>query len=310
MISVNERAYSIFEDLKEFAEDYCVEVHTLENGAVVIDCGVKAKGSYDAGMMFVQMAMGGLAGVNVQMDKIGDFTIPFIYVHTDYPALSCLGCQMAGWMIKTDDFSGFASGPARALALKPKKLFDYLDYEDDTEYAVVTLESNKLPDERVAEFIAKACDVDVSEVYMVVTSSNSLVGTIQIAGRVVEVALFRARDLGYDVRLISNAIGRCPIPPVLDEELKTMSLANDCIAYYGSVYIYAERFDEILESATFDKTAYYGKSFYEIFKSAGDLYNVDPSAFSPAQLVVNAGGVVKSFGRLDAGILLKSFGLV
>ena len=306
MISVNERAYSVVEDLMEFAEDYCVEVHRLSNGATVIDCGVNAKGSYDAGMMFVQIAMGGLAGVNVQLEDINGISLPFIYLYTDYPALACLGCQMAGWKIEVDGFSAFASGPARALALKPKSVFEYLNYEDDTDYAVVTMETNSLPNESVAEYIADMCDVDVEEVYMVVTSVNSLVGTIQIAGRVVEVALFRMRDLGYDVKAIKNAMGKCPISPIFDEELKTMSFANDCIAYYGSVYVTSDVFSDVLENATFDKTAYYGKSFYEIFKSAGDLYNVDPSAFSPAQLVVNAEGKVKVFGKLNAEALLKS----
>jgi methenyltetrahydromethanopterin cyclohydrolase len=36
------------------------------------------------------------------------------------------------------------------------------------------------------------------------------------------------------------------------------------------------------------------------------LYNVDPSAFSPAQLIVNAEGKVKVFGKLNADALLKS----
>ena len=40
MLSVNERAYSIVEDLMEFEEDYRVEVHELKNNATVIDCGV------------------------------------------------------------------------------------------------------------------------------------------------------------------------------------------------------------------------------------------------------------------------------
>jgi methenyltetrahydromethanopterin cyclohydrolase len=300
MLSVNERAYSIVEDLMEFEEDYCVKVHELKNGATVIDCGVEAKGSYDAGMFFVQISMGGLAGINIQLENVKDVAIPFVYVYTDYPALACLGCQMAGWKIEVDGFEGFASGPARALALKPKKIFDMLDYEDDAEYAVLTLESDSLPNEDVAEHVAYECDVDTSEVYMLVAKPDSLVGAIQIVGRVVEVALFKLNNLGYDVRMIKNAMGKCPIPPICE---KTSLIANDFIAYYGSVHIIADTYNDLFESATFDKTAYYGKSFEEL----GEFYSIDPSAFAPAQIVVNAGNRSKVFGKLNPDFILKYF---
>lgn len=301
MLSVNERAYQIVEDLIEFAEDYCVDVIELKNDATVIDCGVHAKGSYDAGMFFIQISMGGLAGVNIQLEDVRDVSIPFVYVYTDYPALACLGCQMAGWKIEVDDFRGYASGPARALALKPKKIFEILDYEDDTEYAVITVESDKIPNEDVAEFIAYECDVDTSELYMLVTKPNSLVGAIQIVGRIIEVALFKLNLLGYDVKMIMNAMGKCPIPPICE---KTHIIANDFIAYYGSVYVLSESYSDLFESITFDKTAYYGKSFEEIGE---DFYRVDPSVFSPAQLTVNAGDVCKVFGKKDPDFILRHF---
>ena len=301
MLSVNERAYQIVEDLIEFAEDYCVDVIELRNGATVIDCGINAKGSYDAGMFFIQISMGGLAGVNVQLEDVRDVSIPFVYVYTDYPALACLGCQMAGWKIEVDGFKGYASGPARALALKPKKIFDTLGYEDDTEYAVVTMESDRIPNEDVAEFVAYECDVDTSEVYMLVAKPNSLVGAIQIVGRVVEVALFKLNLLGYDVNMIQNAMGKCPIPPICE---KTHVIANDFIAYYGSVHLLAKQDSDLFESVTFDKTAYYGKSFEEMGE---DFYKIDPSAFSPAQLVVNAENVCRVFGKKNPDFVLKHY---
>jgi len=302
MLSVNERAYSIVEDLMEFEEDYRVEVHELKNNATVIDCGVNVGGSYDAGMFFVQISMGGLAGVNIQLENVGDVSIPFIYVYTDYPALACLGCQMAGWKIEVGAFSGLASGPARALALKPREIFDILDYEDDAEYAVVTIESKDLPNEDVAEHVAVECDVETSEVYMLVTSPNSLVGSIQIVGRVIEVALFKLKNLGYDVNLIRNAMGKCPIPPISE---RTDAIANDFISYYGSVYMVADSYSDVFEGVTFDKTAYYGKSFLEM----GDIFSLDPSVFAPAQIVLNAENRSMVFGKLNPDFILRSFRL-
>ncbi len=310
MISVNERAYSIFEDLLEFEEDYGVKSYRLNNGATVIDCGVAVRGSYDAGMMFIQISMGGLSGVNIQLEDIRDVQTPFVYVYTDFPDLSCLGCQMAGWKIELNDFKGLASGPARALALKPKEIFDYLDYEDDAEYAVVTIESDRIPDERVVEYIAKECDVEASEVYIAVTSIRSLVGVIQISGRVIENALFRAKSMGFDVRKIRNAMGKCPVAPIMEDEMRTMAAANDSICYYGSVYLTVDGFDSVLENITFDRTKYYGKTFYEIVKDVGDIYKLDPDVFSPARVLINdVNGGFYSYGTLNPEILLKSYGL-
>lgn len=50
--------------------------------------------------------------------------LPTVFVATDYPAVSLFGSQLAGWGVKVGDFSAMGSGPARALALKPKKVFE------------------------------------------------------------------------------------------------------------------------------------------------------------------------------------------
>jgi len=52
------------------------------------------------------------------------------------------------------------SGPARALGLKPRELYEAIGYEDDFEAAVLVMESDKLPDDKVIEYIAKHCSVD------------------------------------------------------------------------------------------------------------------------------------------------------
>jgi len=80
------------------------------------------------------------------------------------------------------------SGPARALALKPKETYEALDYEDDAEFAIITLESDRLPDEKVIDYIARECDVESEDVYALVAPTSSIVGSIQISARVVEVA--------------------------------------------------------------------------------------------------------------------------
>ena len=309
MLSVNELALDIVEDMLDYEDELNVAVRKFSNGATVIDCGVNVKGGYDAGIMYVQVSMGGLAGVNVQIDEIKGIPMPFIWVYTDHPALACLGCQKAGWRIEIDGFKAMASGPGRALALKPRETYELIDYEDDADYAVVTLEANGLPNEEVMEYIARECDVDPEETYALVAPTRSIVGSIQISARVVETALFKMAELGYDPKLVRNAIGRAPIAPIKENDVKAMGATNDSIIYYGSVHLTVERYDDVLENVPSCTSSDYGKPFHEIFEKAGDFYNIDTNVFAPALVVINDVSTGRTYvhGRLNADVLFKSY---
>ncbi|MBR6448233.1 MAG: methenyltetrahydromethanopterin cyclohydrolase, partial [Methanomicrobium sp.] len=169
MISVNELALGIFEDdLAGYPEVYNVEFHQFDNGARLVDCGVNTKGGYLAGKLFTDICMGGLAEVSFRNGNINGVPMPFIDIHTDFPAISCLGSQKAGWTVKVGKYSAMGSGPARALSLMPKHTFEVIEYEDDFDYAVICLESDKLPTEDVMEEIAKKCHVEPANVCAVV----------------------------------------------------------------------------------------------------------------------------------------------
>lgn len=161
MLSVNEIALDIVEDMLDFEEELRIKSKRLDNGATVIDCGVEVPGSYQAGIMYTEICMGGLADVDIVVDTINGIPFPFVTEYTDHPAIACLGSQKAGWALKVDDYFAMGSGPARALALKPKKTYEQIDYKDDAEYAVIALEASKLPDEKVMEFVAKECDLSL-----------------------------------------------------------------------------------------------------------------------------------------------------
>ena len=75
--------------------------------------------------------------------QYGDMVLPSVFVQTDHPALSLLGSQFAGWQIKGEDYSAIASGLARALALKPKDLYLKLNYKEESDTAVLVLETKK-----------------------------------------------------------------------------------------------------------------------------------------------------------------------
>ncbi|HTX44389.1 MAG TPA: methenyltetrahydromethanopterin cyclohydrolase, partial [Methanocella sp.] len=236
MISVNELAYYIVEDMLDVSDTYKVDPITLENDAIVIDCGVKSKAGYDAGLLFTNICMGGLASVSITHKKLKhEIFHPFIEVATDHPTLACLAAQKAGWRISHEGYFAMGSGPARALALKPKHTYEVIDYEDDYDFAVIALEADKLPNEKVMEYIATECGVDTSSVVALVAPTNSPVGSVQIAGRVVEMAIYKLNEMGFDTRHIVSAFGSAPIPPVKKDPAVAMGTTNDASIYHGSV---------------------------------------------------------------------------
>jgi len=319
VLSVNELAYSLVEDMLDYREDYeeeyRVSFHRLKNGAWVLDFGVNVKGSLMAGALFSEVCMAGLGEVEIRTGDVNGVPLPFVDVRTDNPDLACIASQKAGWQIKVGDYFAMGSGPARALALKPRKTYEMLEYEDDAEYAVIALESNRLPDEKVIDYIARECDVESEDVYALVAPTASIVGSVQISARVVETALYRLSELGFDVRNVLSGCGRAPVAPVMENDLKAMGATNDCLLYFGSVFLYSdfsgEEFDRLeKEALTSDCSPSYGKPFYEIFRDVNyDFYKIDPSLFSPAKLAIsNLDGRVLERGRLNGDVLFKSFG--
>ncbi|MEM0022417.1 MAG: methenyltetrahydromethanopterin cyclohydrolase, partial [Archaeoglobaceae archaeon] len=130
---------------------------------------------------------------------------------------------------------------------------------------------------------------------------------------IVETAIYKMSEIGYDPKLIVSAAGRCPIAPILENDLKAMGATNDSMMYYGSVFLTVKKYDEILKNVPSNTSKDYGKPFYEIFKAANyDFYKIDPNLFAPAQIAVNDLSTGKTYvhGKLNADVLFQSYQLV
>ena len=313
MLSVNELALEIFDNLADLAEEFNAAYHELDNGARIVDCGVSTRGGYAAGRAFTEICMGGLGEVNFRMGEIKGIPQPFIDVNTDFPSIACLGAQKAGWTVKVGNYFAMGSGPARALSLKPKHTFEVIDYEDDYDCAVICLESDHLPNGEVMEKIAEECHVDVANTCAVVAPTSSIVGSIQVSGRCVETSIYKLNELGFDTRKITAAIGTAPIPPVRGAK-RAMGVTNDATIYHGQIQLTmnAPEIKDYLEKIPSCKSQGYGKPFNEIFKEAGyDFYKIDTSLFSPAEVIINelSDGSVYHVGAVNNDVTLKSFWL-
>lgn len=310
-ISVNEHAMHVVKEVLERTDELRIRVEKRRKGVTIIDAGVAAPGGYAAGLMVTRICMAGLCEVSLSSRNFGDLPLPTIDVATDHPAISTLGAQFAGWQIKVGDYFAMGSGPARALALKPKELYAEIDYMDEADCAVIVLESDKLPPDEAISYIASECKVRPSKVYAVVTPTNSIAGSTQISGRIVETGVHKLERVGLDPKRILNAIGYAPISPIHPKSAKAMGRTNDAL-YYGGETFYTvdfeddEKLKEIVSKAPSSTAAEYGKPFYEIFKAAGfDFYKIDPNLFAPAVVAANNIRTGKTFrsGRIDSKIL-------
>ena len=320
MVSVNLEAKKTVDVMIEKSEEINIEVSQLSNGATVLDCGVNVTGSFKAGELYTKVCLGGLAdvGISIPGDLSEKFALPSVKIKTDSPSISTLGSQKAGWSVSVGDFFALGSGPARALSLKPAETYEEINYKDDADIAILTLESDVLPTEEVADYIAEECKVDVSNVFLLVAPTSSLVGSIQIAGRVVENGTYKMLEaLKFDVNKVKHAAGIAPIAPIDPDGLKAMGKTNDAVLFGGRTYYYveSEEGDDIagvaakLPSSAADG---YGKPFFDVFKEADfDFYKIDKGMFAPAEVVINdlTTGKLYKEGYVNADLLKKSFGL-
>jgi methenyltetrahydromethanopterin cyclohydrolase len=315
-LSVNRLAWWLLEELIQNPDFYAVEVEKTTQGATIIDAGINAKGGFQAGKLITEICMGGLGKAEIASRKYGDLELPSIFVYTDHPAVAALGSQFAGWHIKEAEYSAIGSGPARALALKPGKIYEEIGYKDTSDRAIIILETEKFPSAELFQRVSKDCHVKPEKLAVILTPTNSLVGAIQISGRVLETGIHKLRKVGLDSKTILGAWGCAPIPAVHPEFATAMARANDAILYGGSAF-YTVKFEDedklkdIVEGAPSIASKAFGTPFIEIFKAAKyDFYKIDPNLFAPAVVVVNnvKTGHVFRAGQIMPDILKKSFG--
>jgi len=324
--SLNGSAFGLLNKLINEADKYGVTVEKTESGTTLIDAGLKAEGGFLAGKIVTEICLAGLATVKVLPMQYGDVVLPSVFVHTDHPTLSTLAAQFAGWQIKIDEFSAIASGPARALALKPQDLFEKINYKEESDTAVLVLEAESRPSEAIAQQIAVECRVKPSNLYLVLFSTTSLTGATQVSGRIVETGLFKLMRLGLDPWLVKHAWGYAPIVPLHSSAEEAMGRSNDAVLYGGTAnYTVSFEDDEKLGNLVMMAPASASKMlqeakrladknprFIDIFKEVDfDFYKVDPNIFAPAVVVVNNLKTDKSFraGNLDIEVMKSSLGI-
>jgi len=317
--SINTMTAPLVEALVADADRLRLAVRELDNGTCLIDAGIQTAGGLEAGRRIAEICLGGLGRVTLAgSGPVAGWPVSVEVVTSD-PVLACLGSQYAGWSLSHGEgkgaFHALGSGPARALACK-EPLFAELGYRDQCDRGVLVLEVDREPPLPLVDKIARDCGIDPGRLTLILTPTRSLAGCVQIVARVLEVALHKTHELGFDLAGIRDGLGSAPLPPPAPDFVTAMGRTNDAILFGGQVQLFLGGPDEPIEqlAANLPSSASrdYGRPFAEIFKAYDyDFFQIDPLLFSPARILVSALDSGRSFaaGRIDLDLLEASFGV-
>jgi methenyltetrahydromethanopterin cyclohydrolase len=321
-ITLNERSLHLVRRLLADEAGLDVAVSKLAGGAVVVDAGIAVRGSLEAGRLVAEICLGGLGRVAFCDIHVGGLlALPGLRVDVSRPELACMASQYAGWAISlknstdTSRFFAMGSGPARAL-YRGEAIFGSIAHTEASTSAVLVLEGRQPPTDAVAAMIANACGVAETELFLIVAPTASLVGSIQIAARVVETGMHKLHELGFALDAVISGSGTCPVAPVAADDLTAIGRTNDAVLYGGDAW-YTVSCDDadierILDMVPACASRDYGTLFADLFaRYEGNFYKIDPMLFSPARVsIANAQtGRVFIAGKTDPALLRWSFGL-
>ncbi len=311
MLSVNRQAAAIAAEMISHAEELGIIVTTLSCGTRVIDIGLRAPGGLLAGLYTANLSLGGMGRVGFQSLDYGDFALPGVVIAVDRPEIGCMAAQYAGWGIRKPNFFAIGSGPARARA-RVEALFEQLDYRDDADVAVLILEGQTIPDDLIAEHIARKCRLDPAALTLIMAPAACLGGLVQLSARAVATGMHKMFKLGFDVRQVLHGYGVCPIAPVVPDENLASALANDCVLYGARIH-YTVRADDAELAGLIDRlpstaSPDYGSPCEELFRRYEHFYEIDPLLFCPAEITIQNMVSGRSFhaGRTNPAVLRKS----
>lgn len=316
-LSVNRNVMRLVRDLCDRSDEYGVEVRESDLGTCMIDAGIETGGGLAAGKTITEICLGGLGEATIGSMRIGDLSLPSISVFTDHPAISALGSQLAGWRVKVGDYTAVGSGPARALALKPRSIYKKISYKDESDVAVLVLEAEDEPPREAIVYISNSCHVAPSKLFLIMVPTSSPTGSTQISGRIAETGVHKLAELGFDPTLVTHAWGSAPILPVHRDFVEAMGRTNDAILYGGVAFYTVDYEDDkhlenLAEQSVSSASEQYGRPFAEIFREADfDFYKIDTGLFAPAAVTISNSKTGRTFtaGKINEDVLMGSIGL-
>jgi len=316
MSTLNERAHELASAMAADGEMLGITVSTLDCGTRIIDCGVQAPGSAEAGLRLAEICMAGLGRAEIKPSSASVGPYDLVSVIVKDPVAACMASQYAGWQITGEKFFAMGSGPMRAAACR-EELFKDIGHCEKPDVCVGVLEASKLPPELVCIDLAQKCNIAPNRLTLLAARTSSIAGMMQIVARSVETALHKLHALEFDLTPIVGGYGSAPLPPPSDDDMTALGRTNDAILYGGAVILEVtgknldyDQLEEVLARVPSSTSTDYGRPFAEIFaRYGGDFYKIDPMLFSPAIIRVTDlhSGLKHYHGQYAPEVLAESF---
>jgi len=312
-LTLNERGNRLADHMVSTAAALRISVQHTGLGARVLDCGIGSPGGLQAGLSLAKVCLAGQAEVSLVAGDVAGVPCPLVQVSSDLPVQACMASQYAGWQIKVGKFFAMGSGPMRA-AYGKEDLFNDIPGREQPPLAVGALETRKLPDDSVIEYVASALKLPASKITLLAAPAASMAGNLQVVARSLETALHKLHELKLDLGCVLSGFGAAPLPPVARDEMTAIGRTNDAILYGGRVVLWVQADDEQLADigpkVPSSASADHGAPFAAIFERYDhDFYKIDPMLFSPAEIVFCnlKTGKSHAFGRIQPDVLHRSF---
>lgn len=320
-MSLNDAACAVADQIVARAAALGVAVVPI-GGVRVVDCGVRACGGVDAGILVARATLAGRGLVTLEPAGAADAfggewpacPWPVVAVESDDPVAACLAAQCAGWSVAAPGFAAMASGPVRA-AIGRERIYDAIGMRERPAAAVGLLETSRLPPEAACLRLAADAGVDPATLTLLAARTASPAGVVQVVARALETALHKLHGVGFDVTRVRRGRGLAPLPPVpSDDDLAAVGRTNDAIRYGGHVTLEVagpeSDLDAVGPRVVAGALPAHAEPFLSLFEAAGrDFYALDPALFAPARVdfLCLETGRIRSFGRLEPDRVARSF---
>jgi methenyltetrahydromethanopterin cyclohydrolase len=319
-LSVNALCRPLVERFIADASRLRIRASLTSDGVRIVDAGIGAAGSVEAGLAVATICTAGLAEFRLRADSSGSGWPTWIDVHSSQPVLACLASQYAGWSLTASKeetggkkFFAMGSGPARALAAR-EDIFQDIGYRDRSESGCLVMEVDRPPPPVVLQKVLRDCGLQPTGLTVILTPTTSAAGTTQVVARVLEVALHKIHVLGFPLGAVMSGSATAPLPPPTADAGEAMGRTNDAILYGGRVHLLVDGAEDdvrdLARRLPSVNSRDHGRPFADVFRDyEHDFYKIDPELFAPAEVWVSnrESGKTWHAGRLDLDLLARQW---
>lgn len=203
--AVGESALELAEEAIDFAPELGTSARRLDAGTTVIDLGVDADGTLEAGLLLASLRRGGLLAAEIRIGSVGSHTWPVLEATTGHP-------DLLARLAHTESVEAWTvSGPGLAGHHDP--------------FAVVSAQGEEAIAEAGAAAIAASVGVGTQELYIATVSPGSSSWRVDAAAATLEATINAANDV-LEGSSITEALVQAPLPPAMDDGAAAVDVAR------------------------------------------------------------------------------------